>query len=193
MGWAFRKFGSTVEGRAGSTNGVVRQNLTVQRPRIAIEAPSDFRLPPENELARQRLVGLRFSAQKKLLAYFANPRNHDSMLKQVKKKHGDRAVAEVFKAMGHPARVRMLRALVGGEKCVCDLVEVAGLGWSTVSRHLSMMKAAGVLSDEKRGQNVIYRLELPCVGRFLGCLEQPELYPEMHASSCCGNVEESKK
>ena len=100
-------------------------------------------------------------------------------------KGSDRSVAEVFKALGHPARVRMLRALVEGEKCVCDLVEAAGLGWSTVSRHLSVMRAAGVLSDEKRGKQVIYRLELPCVGRFLGCLDHPEKYPEMHATACC--------
>ncbi len=97
----------------------------------------------------------------------------------------DRLVADVFKALGHPARVRMLRALSDGEKCVCDLVEVSGLGWSTVSRHLSVMKAAGVLSDEKRGKQVIYRLELPCAGRFLACLDQPEKFPEMHAACAC--------
>lgn len=101
------------------------------------------------------------------------------------KNGNDRTVAEVFKALGHPARVRMLRALVEREKCVCDLVEAAGLGWSTVSRHLSVMRAAGVLSDEKRGKQVIYRLELPCVGHFLGCLDQPEKYPEMHTTACC--------
>jgi ArsR family transcriptional regulator len=101
------------------------------------------------------------------------------------RKSSDRLAAEVFKALGHPARVRMLRALVEEEKCVCDLVEAAGLGWSTVSRHLSVMKAAGVLSDEKRGKQVIYRLELPCVGRFLACLEHPEKYPEMHAECAC--------
>lgn len=100
----------------------------------------------------------------------------------------DRLVAEVFKALGHPARVRMLRALVDGEKCVCDLVEVAGLGWSTVSRHLSIMKAAGVLSDVKRGKQVIYRLELPCVGRFLACLDYPDRFPEMHESCACPNA-----
>jgi ArsR family transcriptional regulator len=98
----------------------------------------------------------------------------------------DRSIAEVFKAVGHPSRVRILRALVEGEKCVCDLVIAAGLGWSTVSRHLSVMKAAGVLSGEKRGKQVIYRLELPCVGRFLACLEHPERYPEMHAGCACG-------
>lgn len=98
----------------------------------------------------------------------------------------DRIAAEVFKALGHPARVRMLRTLAEGERCVCDLVEVSGLGWSTVSRHLAVMKAAGVLVDEKRGKQVIYRLELPCVGRFLACLDQPEKYPEMHAACACG-------
>lgn len=97
----------------------------------------------------------------------------------------DRLAAEVFKALGHPARVRMLRELVNGECCVCDLVEVSGLGWSTVSRHLSVMKAAGVLTDEKRGKQVIYRLSLPCAGRFLGCLDRPQEYPEMHAAVCC--------
>ncbi len=118
-----------------------------------------------------------------MLAYFAKQRIVPGMPTS---QSVDRVVAEVFKALGHPARVRMLRALVGGEKCVCDLVEAAGLGWSTVSRHLSIMKAAGVLSDEKRGKQVIYRLALPCVGRFLGCLEYPERYPEMHAACGCG-------
>lgn len=102
-----------------------------------------------------------------------------------RKKDKDRTAAAVFKALGNPARVRMLRALADGERCVCDLVEVAGLGWSAVSRHLSVMKAAGVLVDEKRGKKVIYRLELPCAGRFLACLDQPEKYPDMHAVCGC--------
>jgi len=93
--------------------------------------------------------------------------------------------AEVFKALGHPARLRMVRELSGGEKCVCDLVAAAGLGWSTVSRHLSILRAAGVVMDEKRGKQVIYQLALPCVSRFLACLENPNLYPAMH-SACCG-------
>lgn len=93
--------------------------------------------------------------------------------------------AEVFKALGHPARLRMVRELSGGEKCVCDLVAAASLGWSTVSRHLSILRAAGVVIDEKRGKQVIYQLALPCVSRFLACLENPGLYPAMH-SACCG-------
>lgn len=77
----------------------------------------------------------------------------------------------VFKALGHPARLTIVRELGCGERCVCDLVAAVGLGWSTVSRHLSVLREAGVVEDEKRGQQVMYRLVLPCVGSFLECLE----------------------
>jgi DNA-binding transcriptional ArsR family regulator len=79
--------------------------------------------------------------------------------------------AAVFKALGHPARLQIVEELAGGERCVCDLVDLVGLGWSAVSRHLAVLKAAGVLEDEKRGQQVFYRLVLPCVKSFAECLE----------------------
>jgi len=78
--------------------------------------------------------------------------------------------AAIFKALGHPARLRIVEELRGGERCVCDLVDVSEGGWSTVSRHLSVLKTAGILEDEKRGLQVYYKLTLPCVGTFLDCL-----------------------
>lgn len=78
--------------------------------------------------------------------------------------------AAIFKALGHPARLRIVEELRGGERCVCDLVDVSEGGWSTVSRHLSVLKSAGILEDEKRGLQVYYKLTLPCVGTFLDCL-----------------------
>ena len=96
------------------------------------------------------------------------------------------AVADVFKALGHPARVRMVKAMAGGEKCVCELVDAAGLGWSTVSRHLGVLREAGVVEDERRGQQVMYRVVLPCVHRFLLCLEDPARFPELHGE--CGSL-----
>lgn len=90
----------------------------------------------------------------------------------------------VFKALGHPARVGIVRRLSEGERCVCDLVEASGLGWSTVSRHLSVLRAAGVVADEKRGLQVFYRLSLPCVGRFIACLDEPEAMPEWIRAGC---------
>lgn len=104
-------------------------------------------------------------------------------VKQAKRPMGE--VADVFKALGHPARLRMVKAMAGGERCVCELVEVAGLGWSTVSRHLGVLREAGVVKDEKRGQQVMYRVVLPCVNRFLDCLEHPARFPEMHEECGC--------
>ncbi len=90
----------------------------------------------------------------------------------------------VFKALGHPARLRMVDALADGEKCVCELVDVAGLAWSTVSRHLAVLKSAGVLEDEKRGQQVFYRLRLGCVADLNRCLDGDTVSPRR--TSCCG-------
>ena len=78
--------------------------------------------------------------------------------------------AAIFKALGHPARLRIVEELLAGERCVCELVDISAGGWSTVSRHLSVLKSAGVVEDEKRGLQVYYRLALPCVGTFLDCL-----------------------
>ena len=92
---------------------------------------------------------------------------------------------KVFRALSHPARVRIVRELSGGkEKCVCELVEACGLGWSTVSRHLSVLREAGVIADEKRGLQVFYRLTLVCVSRFIDCLDHPDRYPGLKKSAC---------
>lgn len=87
-----------------------------------------------------------------------------------KKRHVPRQEAAVFKALGHPARLQVVNELAAGERCVCDLVDLTGLGWSTVSRHLAVLKSVGVIEDEKRGLQVFYRLRLPCVARFTACL-----------------------
>lgn len=90
----------------------------------------------------------------------------------------------VFKSLGHPARVTIVRQLSVGEHCVCELVEAVGLGWSTVSRHLSVLREAGVIEDEKRGLQVFYRLSLPCVARFIDCLDEPGSMPAWLSESC---------
>ena len=82
--------------------------------------------------------------------------------------------AMVFKAMAHPSRLAVVEALAGGERCVCELQEVVGSDMSTVSRHLSVLRQAGVIADAKRGTWVYYSLALPCVMTFLECLRHPE-------------------
>ncbi|MBQ4616634.1 MAG: winged helix-turn-helix transcriptional regulator [Mailhella sp.] len=77
--------------------------------------------------------------------------------------------ARIFKALGHPSRLLMAEALSHGPMCVCDLQKLVGADMSTVSRHLSVLKGADIVSDEKRGQNVYYSLKLNCLGQFLSC------------------------
>jgi DNA-binding transcriptional ArsR family regulator len=90
----------------------------------------------------------------------------------------------VFKALGSPARLTLVRTLAEGERCVCDLVEAVGLGWSTTSRHLDVLREAGVVSSEKRGQQIFYRLELACVPDFIACLDGTKTRRRVARSAC---------
>jgi DNA-binding transcriptional ArsR family regulator len=92
--------------------------------------------------------------------------------------------AAVIKALAHPSRLLIAEALMEGEMCVCDLKELVGADMSTVSKHLSVMRQAGVLVSDKRGLNIYYRLACDCLGDFLRCLDQ--LAPKKaKTKSCC--------
>ena len=82
-----------------------------------------------------------------------------------------RARAEIVKALAHPTRLMMADRLAAGECCVCELQALAGADMSTVSKHLAVLKKAGIVEDEKRGLKVFYRLCCPCLGEFFGCIE----------------------
>ena len=79
--------------------------------------------------------------------------------------------ANVFKALGHPSRLAIVDALADGERCVCELNEMIEADMSTVSRHLGVLRNVGILSSEKRGNQVFYRLECPCITSFYSCVE----------------------
>ncbi len=78
--------------------------------------------------------------------------------------------AQMFKALAHPGRLLMLDELSRGERCVCELAALVGSEMPTVSRHLSQLKNAGIVDDDKRGAQVFYRLVTPCVMNFFGCV-----------------------
>jgi ArsR family transcriptional regulator len=81
------------------------------------------------------------------------------------------ARAGVMKALAHPTRLFIVDELSRGERCVCDLTAMIGDDVSTVSKHLAVLKRAGVVLDERRGQQVFYRLRVPCILNFFGCVE----------------------
>ena len=80
--------------------------------------------------------------------------------------------AGVFKALAHPARLFMVEQMALGERCVCELTEMLDLDISTVSKHLSVLRNAGVVSFEKRGANVYYRMRMGCVLGFFACVQE---------------------
>ncbi len=79
--------------------------------------------------------------------------------------------AKIFKALGHPSRLKMVEYLFGGERCVCELQATVGSDISTVSKHLNVLKEAGIVQDERRGTNIYYSLRMKCVAGFLNCVE----------------------
>jgi ArsR family transcriptional regulator len=82
------------------------------------------------------------------------------------------ARAKIIKALAHPARLLIVDHLgQHDERCVCELTDLIGSDMSTVSRHLALLKEAGIVQDEKRGQMVFYRLRVKCLLKFFDCIE----------------------
>ena len=79
--------------------------------------------------------------------------------------------ARIIKALAHPTRLFLVDELAKGERCVCDLTELVGADISTVSKHLSQLKSAGIVQDDKRGVMVFYTLRTPCVQKIFSCIE----------------------
>ena len=81
----------------------------------------------------------------------------------------DRSV--IVKAMAHPTRLLVMDVLTQGEKCVNDLTNLAGCDVTTLSKHLALLRRAGLLQCEKRGVNVFYQIACPCFLEFFRCID----------------------
>ena len=81
------------------------------------------------------------------------------------------ARAKIIKAMAHSSRLFIIEELSKHECCVNELTEMIGADASTVSKHLSVLKNAGLVTDEKRANSIYYTLRCPCIMDFVGCVE----------------------
>ena len=88
----------------------------------------------------------------------------------IKRKNSLAGRAKIMKALAHPARLLIVEELAGGERCVCEFVEMIGGDFSTVSKHLSVLKNAGLVTTRKSGLQVYYSLRCPCILNFFDCL-----------------------
>jgi DNA-binding transcriptional ArsR family regulator len=82
------------------------------------------------------------------------------------------ARARLLKALGHPTRLFIIDQLTQGERCVCELTAMIGADISTVSKHLMVLRAAGLVLDSRRGPQVYYSLRGEGLEPVLAGLEE---------------------
>ncbi len=80
---------------------------------------------------------------------------------------------KIFKALSDEHRLRIVAALIGtDELCVCQINELFDLAGSTVSKHLSVLQNAGIISARKQGRWIYYRLADNLDNTIVGCLDK---------------------
>lgn len=82
-----------------------------------------------------------------------------------------RARARVLKALAHPTRLFIVDEISRKARCVRELTAMVGDDISTVSRHLAVLRSAGLVADQRRGAQVFYSLRVPCALNFFSCVE----------------------
>jgi ArsR family transcriptional regulator, arsenate/arsenite/antimonite-responsive transcriptional repressor len=91
------------------------------------------------------------------------------MNKQLQRQYEARA--DIIKALAHPSRLFIVEELQKQDRNVGELTEMIGADASTISKHLGILKNAGIVSDEKKGTAVYYHLQTPCILNFISCVE----------------------
>lgn len=78
--------------------------------------------------------------------------------------------SNIIRALAHPVRLMIVDILRDGEKPFSEINNVFQVDKSTVSKHLTVLKEAGIVSSRKDRHDTIYSLEVPCVTDFFGCV-----------------------
>jgi ArsR family transcriptional regulator, arsenate/arsenite/antimonite-responsive transcriptional repressor len=79
--------------------------------------------------------------------------------------------ARLIKSLAHPSRLLIVDKLSEHERSVGELTKLVGAEMSTVSKHLGVLKNAGVVQDHKRGASVYYSLCVPCILNIFTCAD----------------------
>ncbi|EAX47641.1 transcriptional regulator, ArsR family [Thermosinus carboxydivorans Nor1] len=91
--------------------------------------------------------------------------------------------ADFLKSLAHPARIRILKMLGPGERCVCDLSAEIDIEQSNLSQHLSILKKQGLIGSRKEGTKVIYRILYPSVLEVINLVEETLSQQISHSQS----------
>lgn len=79
---------------------------------------------------------------------------------------------KIFKALANPVRLEIIDQLLGGEKCVCEIIEKLNYEQSHISKNLVKLKKAGLIKARKVGVKVYYSLAICCMSEFFECLNK---------------------
>ncbi|GKU23199.1 ArsR/SmtB family transcription factor [Clostridium folliculivorans] len=79
---------------------------------------------------------------------------------------------KIFKALGHPIRYKIVKYLFDGPKCVCKLNEDIEFSQANLSQHLKILKESGILSSEKIGLNIHYRISNDEIKKIIECVDK---------------------
>ena len=90
--------------------------------------------------------------------------------------------AEVISALANTSRLIIIEELEEGDRSVGELTEAVGSDMSTVSRHLSLLRTAGIVSSSRDGNRIIYHLQTPCITSFFDCVQR--VIDETESCSC---------
>ncbi len=79
--------------------------------------------------------------------------------------------ADIIKALAHPVRLMIVQELKDKDMNFADINQVFEYDKSTISKHLTVLKNAGIVSSKKIGADVIYHIEMCCVNKFIDCID----------------------
>jgi DNA-binding transcriptional ArsR family regulator len=83
-----------------------------------------------------------------------------------------RRQARVLKALANESRLKIVDRLSKGESSVGELTDLVGTDRTTISKHLAVLRAHGIVHDRREGNVVYYTLLTPCVMNFFSCATQ---------------------
>ncbi|MEZ0537552.1 ArsR/SmtB family transcription factor [Caldicellulosiruptoraceae bacterium PP1] len=83
----------------------------------------------------------------------------------------DEQVVKIFKALGHPIRLKIIKSLLNETKCVCELNNNIEFSQSNLSQHLKILKEAGIVKSTKVGTNIHYTIACEAIAELLDVTE----------------------
>jgi ArsR family transcriptional regulator len=78
---------------------------------------------------------------------------------------------KILKGIAHPIRIAVVQMLADKEICACEIAEQFTWDRTTVSKHLALMRGLGIIESRRDGQNIYYRLKMPCLLTVLECID----------------------